>query len=362
MSKIESAQNILWPVLWLLSLPYRLGVMLRNAAYSKGWLDMHRFPVKIVSVGNLEAGGTGKTPHVEWLIEKLGMHYKIGVVSRGYGRKSHGVVDVRTNETSAKIGDEPLQIHLKYPEMPLVVAEKRAEGIAFMLKKYADTQLIILDDAFQHRAVWRDADILLTRENRLFTNDRMIPAGRLREPRVNRKRAQFVICTHTTKPDDRTHRLRIKKNLRLALGQSLFFSSMDMSMPYPLKMLVHGEAENETYAPDAAAISVAGIAHPKNFHTLMEKRHKSVEALSYPDHHAYTPEDIEHITIRYHQLPENGRVIAITEKDAVKWAELYDDCGLDEYPVWVWPIKVKMTEDDETDLLNKLLALLNKAN
>ena len=358
MSAIEKIQTALWPLLWLLGLPYRAAIALRNFAYSSGWLDIHRFPVKIISIGNLEAGGTGKTPHVEWLCYRLAADYNLGIVSRGYGRKSLGVLDARSNAVAAKIGDEPLLLHRKFPGIPLIVSEKRAEGIDFMLKKYPDVQVILLDDGFQHRAVARDVDILLTRESKLFTKDHLIPAGRLREPRSNRRRAQFIICTHTSKPNDDKHRLRIKKNLRLNLKQSLFFSSIKMGDPYPLQALLGEPPSQLSYDPQKEAVSVAGIAHPHIFHEVMSKKYVSVEGVSFKDHHTYTIEDLESLTDKMYSSSNSGRVIAITEKDAVKWAELYQSCQLERFEIWVWPIAVQMPPEDESGFFEKLNTIL----
>ena len=173
-------QWILKILLFPLAVLYGLGVALRNGLYAIGLLKGVSFGIPVISVGNLSVGGTGKTPHTEYLIRLLREHLRLAVLSRGYRRQSSGYLEVSPYHDAILVGDEPLQYKRKYPEVQVVVAESRSLAIPLLLRSYPDTQVVIMDDGFQHREVVPGLNLLLTEYNRLYTRDWLLPVGRLR--------------------------------------------------------------------------------------------------------------------------------------------------------------------------------------
>jgi tetraacyldisaccharide 4'-kinase len=194
---------MIYPFSWL----YGLGVRTRNALFQWAILKEQEFPLPVICIGNLTIGGTGKTPHTEYLIRLLNGH-RVAVLSRGYGRKTHGFILANDKSTAAEIGDEPFQIHQKFPQTSVAVDEKRVEGIHLLIKE-VNPDVILLDDAFQHRYVKAGLNILLTDYNRLITRDALLPAGKLREPVSGKNRAHLIIVTKCPSADFPAHHPQI---------------------------------------------------------------------------------------------------------------------------------------------------------
>ncbi len=306
------------PVSWL----YRGVVTLRNKCFDWGILKSKSFDLPVICVGNLTAGGTGKTPHTEYLVRLLGDNYHVAVLSRGYKRKTKGYVSANAHSTAATIGDEPYQMYGKFPKATFAVDENRCHGIEQLLKlKDPAIDVILLDDAFQHRYVKAGLNILLTDYNRLFCDDELLPVGRLREPVRGKDRAHAVIvtkCPDDIKPIDFNI---ITKQLNLYPYQQLFFSALR----YGNLQALFPDGETKPTPRALASLShtdvllVTGIASPEPLHKELQKTASKVDLLSFGDHHAFHAKDLQLIKERFEKLKDR-RVIITTEKDATRLA------------------------------------------
>lgn len=307
-------QKWLYPVSWL----YGAVVMLRNKLFDWGMLRSRSFDVPVISVGNLAVGGTGKTPHTEYLIKLLHKKYKVAVLSRGYKRYTKGYVLADSESTARTIGDEPYQMHSKFPSVTFAVDENRCHGIEQLLgAKNAPVDVVLLDDAFQHRYVKPGLSILLTDYHRLFCDDTLLPAGRLREPVGGKNRAQIVIvtkCPPDIKPIDYNI---IAKRLHLYPYQQLFFSSFrygDLQSVFDSsvgKLSLHS-------LTDTSVLLVTGIASPAPILERLEGCTKQIDLLSFGDHHDFSNRDMQQIKERFKKLQGEQRLIITTEKDATR--------------------------------------------
>lgn len=307
-------QKWLYPVSWL----YGAVVMLRNKLFDWGMLRSRSFDVPVISVGNLAVGGTGKTPHTEYLIKLLHKKYKVAVLSRGYKRHTKGYVLADSESTARTIGDEPYQMHSKFPSVTFAVDENRCHGIEQLLgAKNAPVDVVLLDDAFQHRYVKPGLSILLTDYHRLFCDDTLLPAGRLREPVGGKNRAQIVIvtkCPQDIKPIDYNI---IAKRLHLYPYQQLFFSSFrygDLQSVFDSsvkRLSLHS-------LTDTSVLLVTGIASPAPILERLEGCTKHIDLLSFGDHHDFSNRDMLQIKERFKKLQGEQRLIITTEKDATR--------------------------------------------
>jgi len=288
---MEGRRNYL---LFPFSILYGIITGFRNFLYDLGILPSKEFSIPVICVGNITAGGTGKTPHTEYLVRLLRSEFRIAVLSRGYMRRSDGFRIASSKSVAEEIGDEPLQIFRKFPDIIVATDADRVNGIKTILKEYPLTDVIILDDGFQHRRVRPGLSILLTDFHRLITNDSLLPFGRLRESPKGIKRAGIILVTKTPEslPDE------IKKNLREALAlspvQDLFFTTTTYADPVPLfKSDQSGNLFPEEKNRDSCgAVVVTGIASPRPFLRYLEKYFGEINHIDFPDHHYFTPKDI----------------------------------------------------------------------
>lgn len=318
----------------------------RHILYNTNILKSYKPSVPTICVGNLTVGGTGKTPHIEHLIEILSNRYRLAVLSRGYKRKSKGGKEVQATDSSIMVGDEPLQIKQKFNGVPVFVNANRVEGVAQITEAYPDTDIILLDDAFQHRKITAGINILLIDYNRPIWEDSMLPIGNLRDSDDQISRANIVIvtkCPPTLSPMDKRI---ITKKLQLYPYQTLMFSRIEYSKPSPLF------AETVPYKQNKHTIVVAGIAAPQPFIDHVEKTRTNVQALVYPDHHNFSKEDISRITSTFegYSAPVN---IITTEKDAKRLmsANLPDE--VKKYFYFV-PIKAALFDNADSVLINNI--------
>lgn len=301
---------------------YAAGVWGRNKCFDFGILKQISHDVPVVVVGNLAVGGTGKTPHVEYLISLLSRHYNIGVISRGYRRQTSGYILASSRSTPEIIGDEPFQIYSKYGNrVKVAVCADRNEGITKLLKTNPDINLIILDDAFQHRYVKADLSIVLMEYNRLPYNDHLLPFGRLRESIHGLERASIVVVTKC--PDDfKSMEFRIiKKNLDLFPSQGLFFSRYNYALLQPVfpESVRYGYSLESLTEADTI-LSITGIANPRPFTRYLRRHSAAVKSIRFADHHAFERRDMDFIKNKFNSLPGQKKLIVTTEKDAVRFA------------------------------------------
>lgn len=315
---MTTAGKLLTVTLTPLSWIYSLVTEVRNKLFDLHVLPQKRFDVPVVCVGNLSVGGTGKTPMVEMLMRSLQTRYRIGVVSRGYKRKTKGFLLANSKSTPSSIGDEPYQMYQKFGRrVSIAVCESRAQGIAELLKLQPEINLIILDDAFQHRYVQPKVSILLMDVHRPVYDDKPLPLGRLREHPSGMNRADFVVvtkCPDTINPID--YRL-INNRLKLLKYQELYFTSVRYM---PLQPVFEDEApyavELNSLTEADTILLVTGIANPRQLIKLCRSSKARTRIMHFPDHHDFTTSDLEKIERKYKSLKGARKIIITTEKDA----------------------------------------------
>ena len=345
---------------WLLPFSWIYGsiVRFRNWLFDIGLKKSKSFSIPIISVGNITVGGSGKTPHVEYLIRLLHDKAKIAVLSRGYKRKSHGYVLANESTIMPEIGDEPFQMHEKFSDIYVAVDAKRARGIENLQNDEAskDVDVVLLDDAFQHRYVKPGINILLIDYHRLIIYDKMLPAGRLREPLSGKNRADIVIITKCPK-DLKPMEFRVlTKAMDLYPFQKLYFTSIDYDTP---KGVFEEKQIELDKLQDYHVLLLTGIASPKQMEHDLKPMTKDITNLSFGDHHSFKGKDIDRINNTFESMPE-PRIIITTEKDAVRLREtegLYEKVKSNMYEL---PIKVSFMLDQQDNFNEKIISYVRK--
>lgn len=309
---------LLTPLSWI----YGAVTFVRNKFFDYGILPSKKFDVPVITVGNISVGGTGKTPHVEYLIELLSSQYTIGVVSRGYKRLTKGFVLATPHSSPETIGDEPYQIYSKYQNrVRVAVCEKRSAGISQLLEIDPKINLILLDDAFQHRYVTPKVSLLLMDWSRPVFNDKLLPLGRLRESPVALNRADFVIVTKV--PDDaKPIDFRVmEKSLELMAFQKLFFTRYSYGEPRAVfEETARYNLHLDRLESTDAVMLLTGIANPRDFVRYFKQFKCAVKVNHFPDHHFFTRKDLKELERKYDEMKGGRKVIVTTEKDAVRLA------------------------------------------
>lgn len=336
---------------WLrpLSWVYGRGVQLRNLGFEWGLLKQTSYEVPVICVGNITVGGTGKTPHTEMLLRMLMPDHRVAVLSRGYKRKSRGFHLADSKTPMREIGDEPWQMKQKFPEAIVAVDTNRRRGIRQLLTNETtrDVDVILLDDAFQHRYVRAGLNILLTDYHRLITDDALLPAGRLREPVSAKERANIVIvtkCPYDLKPMD--YRV-IREALDLKPYQSLFFSTFRYGNLRRLFGDTAGQTEELT--PDTHVLLITGIASPQQMLLDLHRSTRHITPIPFADHHEFTAHDIERIEQAFTDLQGSKRLIITTEKDASRLMLVDNLSPIVRRHIYVLPIEVEFLRDEADD-------------
>ena len=346
----------LLPLSWL----YGFGVCFRNRLFDMGLLPQQAYDIPVISVGNITVGGTGKTPHVEYLVRLLSNTVKVAVLSRGYKRKTKGYVLADDTVTAKEIGDEPYQIKKKFPNIYVAVDADRREGIDRLTHDEAskDVEVILLDDAFQHRYVKPGINILLVDYHRLIIYDKLLPAGRLREPLSGKNRADFVIitkCPHDMKPMD----IRVlTKAMNLYPYQMLYFTTMDYDIPYPLfkdRSLKLQTAELKS----KNVLLLTGIASPEEMANDLKGKCRSLTPLTFSDHHNFLAKDVARINEAFAEIA-SPKIILTTEKDSTRLLQLEGLSQEVRDNLYVLPIKVRFMQEQEEIFNNKILSYVRK--
>jgi len=324
-------------LLYPFSILYGTGVKLRNFIYDSGLLKVHTFKIPIILTGNLTTGGTGKTPHVEYLIRLLSEKYKIAVLSRGYGRTSKGFVLANDASDASQIGDEPLQYFSKFKNITVAVCENREKGIRQLMQLFPPVDVILMDDGFQHRRVKAGFNILLTRCGKLFVKDSLLPAGDLREPVSGAGRAECIIVTKCPEWQDEHTQEIIRDALKPREGQALFFSSSLYNDP------VHffkNESLPLTELGKKKVILFTGIANPDDLVEFINTKTLQPEILTYRDHYNYTANDMHQL--RNKVMKEDNGVLLTTEKDYYRLKRSRYLPELNNLPVYYLPMEVRI--------------------
>jgi tetraacyldisaccharide 4'-kinase len=336
------------------TLLYGCILYIRNLCYSKGLLTETSFELPIINVGNLAFGGTGKTPHIEYLIHLLKHNYKVAVLSRGYKRKTIGYFFASNESTADQIGDEPRQIKQKFKnEIDLAVSENRVIGVPNLLFDAPETDIILLDDAFQHRAIKAGMNILLTDYNHLFTQDYLTPSGTLREYRVGYKRADIIIVTKCNAYLTESEKQKIIAEIKPLLHQKVYFSYQKFSA------LVH--YYNNTILPiheikNTDLLLFSGIAKATSFENYLESNsHAVIDAWQFGDHHDFTIEEITKLLAAFDANSSTNKIIVSTEKDSMRLMTDEFKALLQNYPIYYLPLEIAFFENDKTNFNKQIL-------
>ncbi len=315
-----------------LSFLYGLVIWLRNWMYDVKLLKSASFNFPIICVGNLAVGGTGKTPMTEFLVEFLQYRYKTATLSRGYKRKTKGFAIADEQSTALEIGDEPMQFHQKFPANTVAVGEERLVAIPQLLHQRPQTEVIILDDAFQHRAVNAGLNIVLTECKNLYTRDFMMPAGDLRDVRTSIKRAHIVVVTKCPPGFTQQDKENTIKELGLKEDQTVFFTEIVYGQPYHLF-----NKANTNFGSNTDVLLLCGIANPKPLKDFLAGYVHSYDMLRYADHHIFSTEELLDIKKQFEAIDSNSKIIITTEKDGVRLQKFHKE--LAQYPIYALPIR-----------------------
>jgi len=343
-------------ILFPFSLIYGLVISTRNALYESGVLRATSFDLPVISVGNIKMGGTGKTPMVEWLIQNLAPYLEVGVLSRGFGRTSKGYLFVKGNENPKVAGDEALQIKRKFPMTNVAVSESRTLGVSSLLMDRPSTQVVILDDAFQHRSIKPSLNLVLTEYYQPYFQDYLLPMGKLREWRSAVGRTSFLIVSKSPKDLKYEEAEEFKKKVEEALPENIYFSSIDYGPCYSMHNFYTQWQPNQS----SAVLLVSGIAEPYYLKEYFEDKVERVYTYDFPDHHAYEEKDVSNIIDSFRRIPYQNKSLVTTEKDIVKLIEfrkLFNSAGVS---VFVQRVGVKILFNEQNQLENRIKDFLLK--
>lgn len=305
--------NFYRKILYPFSLLYGLITSIRNYLYTKNIFKSTQFKIPTIVVGNLNVGGTGKTPQIEYLIRLLQNDYKIAVLSRGYKRKSKGFIVADENVTAEIIGDEPYQYFQKFPGIIVSVDADRRNGIKQLKQLKSPPEIVLLDDAFQHRKVEGGFKILLTSFQNMYVDDVMLPTGNLREKVSGAERAQVIIVTKCPTDLSEEDRSEIAKRLQPTLYQTVFFTTIEYD-----NELKGTSTVNIADLADTEVLLVTGIVNPNPLSTYLKSQNIKFNHLKYPDHHNFNNKDIAEINLGFNSLQSNNKIVLTTEKDYVR--------------------------------------------
>ncbi len=345
----------LLPLSWL----YGMGVAIRNELFEMGLLKSRAFNIPVISVGNITVGGSGKTPHVEYLIRLLQDSFKVAVLSRGYKRKSKGYQLASETSKMSDLGDEPYQMKQKFSNIYVAVDRDRCNGIERLTTDQAtnDVEVILLDDAYQHRYVKPGINILLVDYHRLIIYDKLLPAGRLREPISGKTRANMVIITKCPR-DLKPMEFRVlTKALNLYTFQNLFFTTITYENLQPL-FAKRSKTLNSINKNDNILL-LTGIASPKQMLVDLAPYSKNITSMNFPDHHFFTPKDVEAINKRFSELPE-PKLLITTEKDATRLKSIKGLSKEVRKALYVLPIRIRFLLGKEKMFNDKILSYVQK--
>ncbi len=335
-------------ILSILAGLYSFAIAMRHKLFDWGILKSTEYDIPIICIGNITVGGTGKTPMTEMIVSYMTKSHTVAVISRGYGRKTKGYLEVTEQSHYRDVGDEPLQIKLKFPKVIVVVCEKRVDGIDQIRKKHPDVNLIIMDDGFQHRYVEPKINVIMVDATRPPHEDKMLPLGRLRDRFDALHRAHYFIvskCPDNMTPLDR----RIMRKVLVSMAyQEVYFTRLESFKPVP----VFPEGNDKEVKLSSDVIAVAGIGNPTPFIGSLQKSYNVVDAIMFNDHHVYKMKDINLISEKLKINP--GSVIITTEKDAVKLIKS-NKIAIDiRKNIFYIPINISFVDDSKVDFLKKL--------
>jgi tetraacyldisaccharide 4'-kinase len=349
-------------ILYPFSLLYGLITGVRNFLYNSGVLTSHEFRLPVICVGNITVGGTGKTPHTEYLISLLKEDFNVAILSRGYKRKSRGFRLAEPLSIVKDIGDEPLQMYRKFPEISVAVDRNRVHGINAILKEKPETEVIILDDAFQHRRIKPGFSILLSDFDRLIIKDHLLPYGNLRESIKNINRADIILITKCPENISPIQRRILVKEINKAPYQKLFFTSLKYAEP----LRVFNSNNSGDVFSDVSQrkpmeiIMVTGIANPQPLKEHIQNKFGEIVHLDFHDHHNYTNNDIKRITSAWDNILSPSKYVFTTEKDAVRLMEFTNIAEPLRSSLYYIPIEISFLNNDKDEFDNMIVDYARK--
>lgn len=346
---LKSFRYLLFPF----SIVYGLIIWIRNALFDKKILKSATFNFPLICVGNLAIGGTGKTPMTEFIVNALKSNYKIATLSRGYKRRTKGFFIAIDGTTAIEIGDEPMQFHQKFPDIVVAVGEERLFAIPQILYQKPETQVIVLDDAFQHRRVVAGLNIILTEYNNLFTRDFLFPTGDLRDIKSSYKRAEIIIVTKCKNDLTENERSKIIQEINPQNGQKVYFSALKYDAPYHLFT-----KKTEILDRSKDVLLLCGIANPEPLKMHLTKHVHYYEMTKYADHHIFTSSDLKEIKRQFEKIQSAHKIIITTEKDAVRLEKFKNE--LIDYPIYVLPIQHEILFNENDDFIHQMTSFIAK--
>jgi tetraacyldisaccharide 4'-kinase len=326
-------------LLFPFSLIYASITGIRNLAFDYGIFKSQSYNIPIICIGNLSVGGSGKTPHAQYVVNLLKNNYKVAILSRGYGRNSSSLQYVEVNSITSQVGDEPLLIKQNHPACLVVVEKNRNKGVKQILKDFPKTEIILLDDGFQHRQIKAGFNILITPYYSPYYQDYLIPVGNLRESKKGADRAQAIIISKTPEQSNPTEKKGMLAKLNLFDDQTAYFSHIEYSK-WKCINTNNELQEDKTYS----ITLVTGIANAQPLVNHLEKAGHSIHHLEYPDHYKYTTKDIDNILAKYNADKSTKKLILTTEKDATKLREFKKQFGTEN--VYFAPIEVALEQGE----------------
>ncbi len=345
---------ILAPFSWL----YGLIIRFRNYLYNKKYLKSVRFDFPIIAIGNLSVGGTGKTPHTEYLLKLLGSRYKTTVLSRGYKRKSSGYRIAAETDDANMLGDEPLLLKKKYPFADVCVSEDRLFAIPQIINDLPETQVILMDDAFQHRAVTPSLSILLTTFSNPYFSDMLLPAGRLREYASAATRADFIVVSKCLENISEVQKKYFIENIQPEKHQKVFFSYLHYGTPYNLM----NPNERLPFSKNQDVYIFCGIANTDELKHYVEAQVNRCWLREYNDHHYFDRYDLETISESFNNIESDNKILLTTEKDAARLFEHREWFIQKKLSIFALPVEVRFFEQDkhifDHEILNYLQAVI----
>ncbi|MBQ9435499.1 MAG: tetraacyldisaccharide 4'-kinase [Bacteroidales bacterium] len=347
---MRTLRLLLLPLAWL----YGGVAALRRYLYRRGWLKSYTPSVPTICIGNLRVGGTGKTPHTEYIARLLSQSQKLAILSRGYRRKTTGFVLAQQDATAATIGDEPLQYFRKFPSVTVAVDEKRAEGIQKLQQQCPDLEVVLLDDAYQHLQVKAACNILITPFNDLYVNDFPLPAGNLREFRCAARDADVIVVSKTPLSCDEKQREVVLQALSPKAHQRVFFTAYEYQPLRPVTPL----AEQVQLEPGAVVLALTGVAQPEPLYKELELRGLQVVPVRFPDHHTFSDADMARVVEQFQQ--KHACSVITTEKDYMRLRSAELENVLSLLPVFVAPISVKILFNQENQFNKTILSYVTE--
>jgi tetraacyldisaccharide 4'-kinase len=352
-------KNIL---LYPFSMIYGFITSIRNFLYNTEILPSVEFEQPVICVGNISVGGTGKTPHTEYLVDLLQKDFKVATLSRGYKRKTRNFRIASSSSQVSDIGDEPMQLKRKFPNILVAVDRKRVHGTKNILDKHPETEAIILDDAFQHRSITPGFSILLSEYGKLMTRDHMMPYGSLRESVTNMRRADIILITKSPADITPIQRRLIVKEVDKAPYQNLYFTSLIYKNPIAVfdmenqkkKQLEISECSN------CSIVLISGIANPLPLEKYLQDYVGEIILLPFPDHYNYKEKDIITITTAFNNLKSQSKYLITTEKDAVRLREFTNIAESIKSAFYYIPVGIHFLNDDKDEFDNIIVNYVRK--